>query len=82
MREAAHCWICESTLGPFYIKGYGTENEFKLCGSCCGTMAAIDSRLYVINKFGKLDDCFTAKDENVPFCEKDETYEKDEEDLN
>ena len=71
MVEKCQCWVCKSQSGPFYIKGYGTENEFKLCGSCIGIMAAVESRLFTISRCGKLDDYFTAKGENVPSCEKD-----------
>ena len=75
MSKATKCWICENINGPFYIKGFGTENEISLCGSCCGVFSVVESRLYAISKWGKLDSCFTAEDASVPIEERDNSNE-------
>lgn len=78
MFEKNQCWICNSKAGPFFVKGYGTKEEYKLCGSCSGTIAAIESRLYAISRFGKLDNYFTANGEDVPFSERDNPNQNNE----
>lgn len=66
------CWCCEEVTSPLFTKGFGTENEIKVCGSCIGALASVDARLTEISRSGKLADYLTAKDSSVPTCEKGE----------
>lgn len=65
------CWCCEEEAYPVFTKGFGTEREIKLCGSCVGDFAVIESRLNQITRSGKLSPDFTADGPDVPECEKD-----------
>lgn len=72
MNKSFKCWCCDEVKSPLFTKGFGTEHEIKLCGSCVGTMAAVDCRLTEIAKYGKLSKLLTADTADVPNCEKEE----------
>jgi hypothetical protein len=72
MSKNFKCWCCSETRSPLFTKGFGTTNEVKLCGSCIGALAAIDSRLSEISRCGKLSKFLTADTADVPLCERRE----------
>lgn len=77
MSKSLKCWCCNEIRSPLFTKGFGTTNEVKLCGSCVGTLAAIDSRLSEISRSGKLSKFLTADTADVPLCERGETNLED-----
>jgi hypothetical protein len=71
MIKKYQCWCCEEEASPSFIKAFGTNREIRLCGSCVGTIAAIECRLNEITRRGELSSDFTANGPDVPDCEKD-----------
>ena len=64
------CWGCGRNAGVLFTRGFGTHEEYKICGSCVGYFAAIDCRLNEISRCGKLPEHLTANTPDVPECEK------------
>jgi hypothetical protein len=66
------CWCCEETVPCHSVINIVPDGRkrYKLCGSCVGIFAVLESRLNTIAKNGKLPPELTAKGKDVPKCEK------------
>ncbi len=65
--EPKQCWCCGEDCIP--VKNMNPEAVL-VCGGCYGSLIAIEQRLTMIEKHGRLPEYLTAEGDDVPECER------------